>query len=335
MKTIITQVAQSIFLGTVIPGLLFSTSADRPLELPTIDQQVQVTEPIIQPEDELLKPEVTRDTVIVKVMKSDGSMTEMDLEDYICRVVLGEMPASFDTEALKAQAVAARTYALRCCVGGSKHPDNAVCTSHLCCQAYCEPEGYIRNGGTWSSLEKVFQTVADTAGEVLYYNDKLIMATYFSSAGDTTEDARAVWGNSFPYLVPVESPEGDDPYQGETVTFTADKFQKLLGVKLKGKPSSWFGAVTYTTGGGVDWIRIGETSYKGTELRGMLGLRSTDFHITTTDTSVTFTTNGYGHRVGMSQYGAEAMAVNGRKYQDILTHYYTGAELGVYSPCKD
>ena len=339
MKTVIAQVLQSIALGTVIPGLLFSAAAERPVKAPAAMEEIPVTVPVASPvEPEEVRPSEPENTgaeISVKVLRSDGSLTEMDLEAYICRVVLGEMPASFDTEALKAQAVAARTYALRCCVGGSKHPDNAVCTSHLCCQAYCEPEGYIRSGGTLESVDKVFRAVTDTAGQVLYYNDKLIMATYFSSAGETTEDAKAVWGNSFPYLVPVESPEGDDPYNGETVTFTADKFQKLLGVTLKGKPSSWFGAITYTTGGGVDRIRIGNTSYKGTELRGKLGLRSTDFQITTTDTSVTFTTNGYGHRVGMSQYGAEAMAVSGSGYQEILAHYYTGAVLGAYSPSKD
>lgn len=339
MKTIITQVVQSIALGTVIPGLLFSVTDQRPMNAPADDQAIQPTLPIaspVEPEEEWVpEPEEAETAISLKVLQADGRLDEMDLEEYIGRVVLGEMPASFDVEALKAQAVAARTYALRCCVGGSKHPDNAVCTSHLCCQAYCEPETYIRGGGTLESVDKVFRAVADTAGEVLYYNGKLIMATYFSSAGETTEDAQAVWGNSFPYLVPVESPEGEEAYHDRTVTFTAEKFQKMLGVTLKGKPSSWFGAITYTTGGGVDRIRIGNASYKGTELRGKLGLRSTDFLITTTDTSVTFTTNGYGHRVGMSQYGAEAMAVTGSSYQQILAHYYTGAELGAYSPAKD
>ena len=158
------------------------------------------------------------------------------------------------------------------------------------------------------------------------------MATYFSSAGNMTEDAVAVWGNAFPYLVSVESPEGDDPFDGQTVTFTAEKFQSLLGVTLKGKPSSWFGAVMYTVGGGVDKIRIGGTLYKGTEIRSKLGLRSTDFTVTTTDTEVTFTTNGNGHRVGMSQYGAQALAQEGEDYLQILYHYYTGTQIGQYIP---
>lgn len=330
MKTIMKQLIQSVALGTVIPGLLVSTAADRNLPLDNGEQTDQpdivLTEPALPPEQQISPADVS-----IPVLKPDGKVYAMDLEDYVCRVVLGEMPAGFEEEALKAQAVAARTYALRC-LGGSKHPEGAICTSYQCCQAYCEPEGYIRSGGTWANTEKVFHAVRQTAGEVLYYQDKLIMATYFSSAGNMTEDAVAVWGNAFPYLVSVESPEGDDPFDGQTVTFTAEKFQSLLGVTLKGKPSSWFGAVMYTVGGGVDKIRIGGTLYKGTEIRSKLGLRSTDFTVTTTDTEVTFTTNGNGHRVGMSQYGAQALAQEGEDYLQILYHYYTGTQIGQYIP---
>ena len=329
MKTIMKQLIQSVALGTVIPGLLVSTAADRNLPLDNGEQTDQpdivLTEPALPPEQQISPADVS-----IPVLKPDGKVYAMDLEDYVCRVVLGEMPAGFEEEALKAQAVAARTYALRC-LGGSKHPEGAICTSYQCCQAYCEPEGYIRSGGTWANTEKVFHAVRQTAGEVLYYQDKLIMATYFSSAGNMTEDAVAVWGNAFPYLVSVESPEGDDPFDGQTVTCTAEKFQSLLGVTLKGKPSSWFGAVMYTVGGGVDKIRIGGTLYKGTEIRSKLGLRSTDFTVTTTDTEVTFTTNGNGHRVGMSQYGAKLLAEAGENYQNILSRYYKGVSFGKIS----
>ena len=333
MKGIFAQVLQSVAMGTVIPGLLFSAvKTEQPSFSPSTPVvQVQTTQPMQEEPVSEQPPQAV--PVIVSVLKSDGKYKEMDLEDYICRVVLGEMPASFEVEALKAQAVAARTYSLRC-LGGSKH-EGALCTSSKCCQAYCEPEGYIRNGGTYENVRKVFEAVTQTAGEVLYFEDKLIMATYFSSAGNATEDAKAVWGSAYPYLTAVSSPEGDDRYNGETVTFTAEEFQEKLGLTLKGKPESWFGAATYTTGGGVDRIKIGGTQYKGTTLREKLGLRSTDFTITTTDSTVTFTTNGYGHRVGMSQYGADAMAATGSDYEAILLHYYTGTRLGQYSPVTD
>lgn len=334
MKGMIAQVLQSVAMGTVIPGLLFSTIKTIPLPDPDKEQSTQIQQSIPEhPEANISTVEPV--SVMVSVQKSDGKCREMDLEHYICRVVLGEMPASFEVEALKAQAVAARTYTLRCCLGGSKHENDALCTDSKCCQAYCEPEGYIRNGGTYENVCKVFDAVMQTAGKVLYYEDKLIMATYFSSAGNTTEDAKAVWGNAFPYLTAVPSPEGDDRYNGEKVSFTAEEFQQKLGVTLKGNPENWFGAVTYTVGGGVDQIRIGGTMYKGTVLREKLGLRSTDFTVMTSDSGVTFTTNGYGHRVGLSQYGAHAMAANGSDYEQILLHYYTGTRLGLYSPDND
>jgi stage II sporulation protein D len=327
MKLFFSQVIQSVALSALIPGLLFSVMADFGHKVKPEAPTEQTTIPETRP------PQSEEESIKIPVLKN-GKVINMELEEYICRVVLGEMPASFETEALKAQAVAARTYALRC-IGGSTHPKGAVCTSHKCCQSYCEPEGYIRNGGTWDNVQKVFDAVLQTCGQVLYYNDKLIMATYFSSAGGTTEDAKAVWGNAYPYLTVVSSPEEDDRFNGETVTFSAKEFQSLLGVTLKGKPTGWFGAVTYTVGGGVDQIRIGGTLYSGVQLRSLLSLRSTDFSVNTTDTSVTFTTNGYGHRVGMSQYGADAMAAAGSDYTQILYHYYTGTTLGQYSAGGD
>jgi stage II sporulation protein D len=178
----------------------------------------------------------------------------------------------------------------------------------------------------------VFGAVEQTAGQVLYYDGYLIMATYFASAGGTTEDAREVWGNSVPYLTVVSSPEGDDAYNGETVTYTAEQFQEVLGVTLKGKPESWFGRVSYTVGGGVDRMRIGGKLYDGVELRSIFGLRSTIFSVATTEDTITFETMGYGHRVGLSQYGADAMAEQGCGYEQILGHYYPGTELAIYDP---
>lgn len=321
MKLIWKQVIQAVTLGAALPGMLFSAVA----EFGGVPQNNK-------PEMSQMEPIKESEPVSIPVMKKDGTVVQMDLEDYISRVVLGEMPASFDREALKAQAVAARTYTLRCVLGGDKHPQGAVCTDYRCCQEYREPEAYIRSGGSYASVRKVFGAVEQTAGEVLYYNGSLIMATYFASAGGTTEDAREVWGNSVPYLTVVSSPEGDDAYNGETVTYTAEEFQSVLGVTLKGKPENWFGRVSYTVGGGVDRMRIGGKLYDGVELRSIFGLRSTIFSVTTTEDTVTFETMGYGHRVGLSQYGADAMAEQGSGYEQILGHYYPGTELGQYDP---
>jgi stage II sporulation protein D len=317
-----------VALGTALPGMLFSAVAE-------FDVTSEATLESKAPESSVTQPAQNAQPISVPVMKKDGKVVRMDLEDYISRVVLGEMPASFDHEALKAQAVAARTYTLKCVLGGDKHPQGAVCTDYRCCQEYREPEEYIRSGGSYASVQKVFGAVSQTTGQVLYYGGSLIMATYFASAGGTTEDAREVWGNSVPYLQVVSSPEGDDAYNDEKVSFTKEEFQTRLGVTLKGKPESWFGRVSYTVGGGVDQMRIGGKLYDGVELRSIFGLRSTIFAVTTTESTITFETMGYGHRVGLSQYGADAMAEMGNNYTQILGHYYPGTELMQYDPDCD
>ena len=315
MKLIWNHMLQSIIMGAILPGMMFSTGSNA----------AQPVEPPIQEVQEAPAP------VYIPVLKSDGQIHSMNLEDYIGRVVLGEMPASFETEALKAQAVAARTYTLRCVLEGDRHPEGAVCTDYRCCQAYREPEEYLQSGGSRENVDKVLGAAAGTAGEVICYEGELIYATYFASSGGITEDACEVWGQSFPYLVSVSSPdEQDTAYHGEQKTFTAAEFQQLLGVTLNGSPEIWFGKVRYTVGGGVDAMRIGARLYSGLELRRIFGLRSTIFTVTTTQDSVTFETKGYGHRVGMSQYGADAMAVAGHSYDEILAHYYNGTSIEQY-----
>lgn len=256
----------------------------------------------------------------LRVLMTDGTVAEMLLEEYILGVVLGEMPASFELEALKAQAVVARTYTVR-----ANHHENAdICTDHTCCQAYCAPKDYT---GSASALQKVRKAVEDTAGEIVTYQGKPIEATYFSCSGGRTEDAVAVWGQDVPYLQAVDSP-GEEKAANylKTTSMTAGEFAYTFG-GLSGPPSNWIGDITYTKGGGVDTIQIGGTVYKGTQVRQLLGLRSTAFVITVVGSSVTITTKGSGHRVGMSQYGADAMALSGSDYKVILAHYYPGTAL--------
>ena len=256
----------------------------------------------------------------VQVLMSDGTVKEMDREEYILGVVLAEMPASFESEALKAQAVVARTYTVR----RKRHENADICVNSACCQAYCSPEKYT---GASASLEKVRKAVNETAGQIVTYGGAPIEATYFSCSGGRTEDAVAVWGQSVPYLQAVDSP-GEEKAAAylKTTSMTAGEFAYAFG-GLPGAPGNWIGEITYTNGGGVDTIKIGGKVYKGTEVRKLLGLRSTAFVISIVGSSVTVTTKGYGHRVGMSQYGADAMALDGSDYKDILAHYYPGTKL--------
>ncbi len=318
MVWLMKSVLRSMAVCIALPGLLFSAVN----KLPIKEQK-----PVFQP---AVSEELPREDVLISVMEKDGTISQMRLEDYVLGVVLGEMPASFELEALKAQAVAARTYALRCQSDGV-HEDGAVCKQHTCCQSYCDPGDYNKKGDKQIYLDKVKHAVDQTAGMVITYEGKLIFAAYFASSGGSTEDAVAVWGKSFPYLKPVDSPgETDKAYRNTQVSLTAAAFQNKLGVKLSGDPSTWFGKVTYTDGGGVKTMVIGGKQYTGVKIRSLLGLRSTVFTVAAQKDTITFTTNGYGHRVGMSQYGAEAMALTGCDYQQILTYYYSGTKVEKY-----
>ena len=309
----------SAVLGLVLPALVM-TMAVRFGKRNPLPQELMITEA----PSETAAPAAP---VTVEVLGKDGKVSTVDLEEYLIGVVLAEMPASFEAEARKAQAVVARTFTLRS-RDRSKHDNADICMDSGCCQAYMSPEEYLSRGGTEEGVQRMAEAVAATAGKVLTYEGELIEATYFSCSGGSTEDAVAVWGTDVPYLQSVESPgEENAAHYTDTVTFTPEAFAAALGLKLTGKPASWIGSVTYTAGGGVDTMVIGGSSFRGTELRKALGLRSTAFTVTAGEEEIVITTRGYGHRVGMSQYGAEAMAVSGSSYAEILTHYYQGAVL--------
>lgn len=299
----------ALILAVLVPGLLCNTVLllDRP-----DGGEIGVTVGTEGP---------TRENgVRIRVLLGDGSVENMELEAYLVGVVLGEMPESFHPEALKAQAVVARTYALRMRERSSKHPGADVCTDPRCCQSYREGDS-----------PAIRSAVEDTEGLVLTYGGALIEATYFSSAGGRTEDAVAVWGSDVPYLQAVDSPEtgeGDDFL--ETVTMTAEEFRTALGIAPEGPLGSWLGEITYTDGGGVDTMVIGGREFKGTDLRRLLGLRSTAMVMSAVGDHILITTRGYGHRVGMSQYGADAMAAEGASFKEILAHYYRGTTLELF-----
>lgn len=243
----------------------------------------------------------------------DGVAQTMNLEEYITGVVLGEMPVSFDTDALKAQAVAARTYTLQQLAAGKSLSDDPSV-----CQAFVPADT-----ASAENLQKVQKAVRETAGEVLTYDGNLITATYFSCSGGKTEDASAVWGGNVPYLKSVESPGEEFASVFEsTVTVPLEEFQNTLGISTPG-----ISAITYTPGGGVESITLGDTTFYGTELRDLFSLRSTMFSLEITGDAAVFSVRGNGHRVGMSQYGAQAMAEKGAEFREILEHYYPGTEM--------
>ena len=310
------EVRLAALMGLVLPAVVLRAAValeKEPVEIPV------VTEPAAT--------EMAQDPVMISVLHQ-GEPVQMELSDYLTGVILAEMPASFEAEALKAQAVVARTYTVRAMTRGSKHEEGAVCTNSACCQGYISEQDYIAKGGTEEKIEKMRSAVEDTADLVLTYEGNLIEATYFSCSGGSTEDAVAVWGTNVPYLQAVESPgEEQATHYTDSVTFTAQEFAEALSMELTGDPATWFGKASYTAGGGVDTIEIGGIGFSGTALRSTLGLRSTAFSIATEGNRIIITTKGYGHRVGMSQYGADAMAASGSDFTQILAHYYQGTVL--------
>lgn len=322
------QIVTSLIIGLLLPALTIRIGGSIGAPTPTV---TELLPPLTEPQIQTTEKEHQRE-FCVPVRQPDGAVISMDLDEYLTGVVLGEMPADFELEALKAQSVVARTYTLKVCTTGKKHPSGAVCTESSCCQSYISPAEYLTSGGTQQSVDKIRLAVAATHNQVLTYDGKLIDATYFSCSGGRTEDAVAVWGTEVPYLQSVPSPgEEGAAHYSDAVYFTAAQFSGALGGTLTGSPVHWLGKVTYTDGGGVDTIVIGGVVYRGTTLRQLLSLRSTAFTMRATGDGITVTTHGYGHRVGMSQYGADAMAVQGSTYDQILAHYYQNTTLDVWS----
>lgn len=253
-----------------------------------------------------------------------GTLMKIPLEEYVTGVVLAEMPAEFELEALKAQAVASRTFTLKS-MQRSKHENAVVCTDAACCQAFISPSEYT---GSANDLEKVYSATIETADEVIMFEGNLIEATYFSSSGGQTEDAAAVWGADVPYLQSVLSPGEEIANSYETTeSFSYTDFKQLLGLPQNMNLNNETLSMEYTEGGGVENLSIGKYNLSGVQVRALLNLRSTIFTIEFTNGNVLITTKGYGHRVGMSQYGAEVMAIEGSLYSEILKHYYSGIDL--------
>lgn len=330
MKKFWKEIGICVFMGLVVPGFILGRGTK--LMMQTMESVPPQTVAVTVMAEEVLTPagETEQKPVFtMQLLTGNGTVTEMEMDQYLVGVMLAEIPAYFGEEAIKAQSVAARTYTLRSIQSG-KH-SGAVCTNYACCQAYITQQDYLAGGGTIQDIEKVRSAVEAASGQVLTYEGQLIEATYFSCSGGSTEDAEAVWGADFPYLQAVESPgEENAEHYRDSVFFTAAEFNEALGTDFTGDPAQWIGEVTKTDGGGVDVICLGGADFKGTDVRRRLGLRSTIFTMAEENGGIRVTTRGFGHRVGMSQYGADAMAAQGSSYKDILSHYYQGAVLEYY-----
>ncbi|WP_054954620.1 stage II sporulation protein D, partial [Paenibacillus dakarensis] len=285
------------------------------------------------------QPAAEEPTVSVYLTKTDTVET-LPLESYIVGVLAAEMPAEFQLEALKAQAIAARTYIVQRLKSGDTTgvPDNkSHVTDTINHQAYLSQAALDQKwaaAGKEAELAKLQQAVKETKGIVMTYKGEPITASFFSTSNGYTEDSEDYWKNEIPYLRSVESPwdQAISPKYKSTVRMPRAEFIKRLGLTdeaipasaAQGGSSSLFKVISYTRGNRIQEVRVGGKKFTGREIREKLELRSSQFSWSLRDGEVEITTYGNGHGVGMSQYGAEGMAREGYKAKEILRHYYTG-----------
>jgi len=288
--------------------------------------------------EELLPRGASADSDVFVRLLLSGEVVEMSMEQYLIGVVSAEMPASFEFHALKAQAVAARTDALHKMHVSPKiqHPEADVCGDFTCCVAFISDDR-LREKWGYNYIEhisRIISAVTATDGVFLAYDGEPILAVFHSSSAGMTETSGNVWVIDKPYLQSVASPETQELVPGfvSAVTISMSDFiQTVSGIYphavFTHDEETWITGITYTESGRIAQLSLGGVHVSGTSLRAMFDLRSTAVSLELLDGSIVFTTQGFGHGVGMSQFGANIMAQNGKTYRDILLAYYTGVEF--------
>lgn len=264
---------------------------------------------------------------LVRVLRRDNNIDSINLEEYLIGVVSAEVPASFEEEAIKAQAVAARTYALKK-IQSSQNQSYDV-TDNTNTQVY-QTDEQLR--AKWKDnydkyYNKIKKCIEQTKGEYLTYNDEIIYAFFFSTSNGKTEDNKDVFGQDLPYLKVVDSSFDEN----ETSSFYSEKeysleeFYQKLGINYNNNLN--ITDIIYTSSNRIKSIKINNQEFKGRDLQKKLSLRSNDFTIEKQDNIIKIKTKGFGHGVGMSQYGANALAKQNKTYDEILKYYYQGTNL--------
>ncbi|MCK8824577.1 stage II sporulation protein D [Fuchsiella alkaliacetigena] len=264
---------------------------------------------------------------MVELSTLDGKQYYLSLEEYLKGVVAAEMPASFELEALRAQAVAARTYALRKLQGSG---DNVIeiSSDYNIDQAWLSKEEFLSKGGTLADWLKIAEAVDSTQGIFLSHQGQVALTAYHSASGYLTDSAAQVWGEELPYLRMVKSPyEEESPYNSYRQSYSVAEFSEKIGISLNELNEQKISILERSESGRVLKIQIADQTMTGRELRESLGLRSANFEYRLSAQEIEFITKGYGHGVGMSQYGANGMAKRGYSYLDILAHYYPGVDI--------
>ena len=331
MKNILLYILCMVFLCFLIP-ILFTIKSK--------EEIVEVEEKIEQKEEKENKeePYEYKNYKTVKLLHSKtGEIEELEIDTYLLGVVSSEMPADFEMEALKAQAVVARTYTVYKIMQGSKHENADICDDSKCCQAWISKEDRLNR---WdedkrkNNWEKIEEAVFSTKGKIITYEGKPINAFFHSNSGGITDTASNVWnGMDYPYLQSVET-SGEDAYlqYSSELSLTKEEFIEKIkeyhsDFEIDFSNEEQIKILEYTDGERIKTIKIGNLNLSGVEIRNIFSLKSAKFEITVEGDNIKFNVIGYGHGVGMSQTGADSLAKQGKNYEEIIKHFYTGVEI--------
>lgn len=329
MKRILIYILILIILFFLIP-LLFTAKFER------VSVSLNQTDSIIVNSD--TSYDYGKYDIIKLYHKKTGKKESIKLDDYICNVVAAEIPVDYELEAIKAQAIVARTYTIYKIKNGSKHKKDGadICDDSSCCQAWISKKDRYSywKGNKSTKWNKIVKAVNDTKGFIITYRDKPINAFFHSNSGGYTESPKYVWGGEgYPYLKSVET-MGEEEYDeySSCIELKKEDFVKKIKSKYKDfkidfKEKDAIKIKSYTKGKRVQNIKIGNKNFTGVEIRQIFSLKSARFSIALKKDKIKFDVIGYGHGVGMSQTGSNSLAKQGKSSDQIIKHFYTGVEV--------
>ena len=334
MKKILLYIVSFIILFFILPVIFTVTPKAETEEVVSNIENIAQE----QPEAETTTYDYQKYQTIKLLHSGSGQIEELPIDEYLYGVVSSEMPANYEVEALKAQAIVARTYTIYQIMNNSgKHPDADICDNSSCCQAWISKDERLSKWApeeAESNWNKIVGAVNSTSGKIITYQNKPINAFFHSNSGGKTESSLNIWGGiDYPYLKSVETAgeEGYTQYSSEA-KFTKEELLNKLKEKYEDceidySQENCIQILEYTTSGRVKTIKFGNKEIAGTEARTILGLRSTNFTFTISGDEIIFSVIGYGHGVGMSQTGADALAKSGSNCEEIIKHFYTDVEI--------
>ena len=341
MKKILIYLLSFILIIFIIPAFLTkrttptSSKKETERQLQDNNQQEQTTENQTEISNKNTYNYSKYGTISL-LHKKTGEVEQVKLDEYLCNVVSAEMPATFEQEALKAQAIVARTYTIYKILN-KKHDNADICDDSTCCQAWISKDDRLsrwEENQRESNWQKICSAVNETSGKIITYENKPIDAFFHSNSGGITEVPVNVWGGTgYPYLQSVET-SGENAYTqyASEVTLSQEELinklkEKYSDISIDFTNSEDIKILEYTESKRVKTVKFGNHEISGVEARMLFGLKSTNFEISRDGNNIKFSVKGYGHGVGMSQTGADSMAKNGSRAEEIIKHFYTGVEI--------